>query len=60
MRTARWLPVWLHFPIVLLLATAAWISGLDSTGHDSQTFLLWIAAAVAAAVLALRLVLRLR
>lgn len=49
---------WLLLPIVVVLAISAWISGMDSTGDPSTTWLLWAATAAAGAVLLIRLLLR--
>ena len=39
---------WLLLPIVVVLATCAWISGMDPIGDASITWLLWAATVTAA------------
>ena len=46
---------WLQLAIVLMLALASWISGLDATGNGVESFILWAATAIAASWLVLRL-----
>jgi hypothetical protein len=50
--------MWLQLPFVVLLALAAWISGIDSTGDPTVTWWLWAATAVAGSFFMLRLLLR--
>lgn len=52
------IPLWLHFPIVLALALASWISAIDTTGDPGDAMLLWTATAFAGVLLALRLLVR--
>jgi hypothetical protein len=49
------IPIWLQIPIVLGLALAAWISGMDANGSPVETSLLWGAATLAGAHLLIRL-----
>ena len=48
---------WL-LPLVLALALASWISGIDATGTAGQTWFLWSVTAFAAAIALSRLLLR--
>lgn len=54
------IPVWLQFPVVVALALASWISGLDETGNPGEAYLLWAATAIAGGLLMMRLVVRAR
>ena len=45
---------WLRFTLVLALALAAWICGLDSNGAPVEAAWLWAATAMAAAHLVYR------
>jgi Flp pilus assembly protein protease CpaA len=49
------IPIWLHVPLVLVLALVSWISGMDTTGNPTETSLLWAATALAAGQLVFRL-----
>jgi hypothetical protein len=51
---------WLRFTLVLGLALAAWISGLDGNGAPAEAAWLWAATALAGAHLVYRSVLRSR
>ena len=42
---------WLLLPIVVVLATCAWISGMDPIGDASTTLLLWGATVAGATFL---------
>ena len=54
MRAGRWLLV----AIVVVLATCAWISAMDTTGDTSATWLLWAATMAAATTLLIGLLRR--
>lgn len=49
---------WLQFTLVLALALAAWICGLDANGAPVEAAWLWAAATLAGAHLAYRSLLR--
>ena len=46
-------PWWLLLPTVVVLAFAAWISGMDPIGDSSTTWLLWAATVTATSFLVL-------
>ena len=52
--------LWLQLPIVVFLALAAWISGIDATGDPIVTWWLWAAAVFAGSFFMIRRVLRWR
>ena len=52
--------LWLQLPIVVFLALAAWISGIDTTGDPTVTWWLWAATVFAGSFFMIRLVLRAR
>jgi hypothetical protein len=49
------MPLWLSIPIVAALWFSSWISGLDATGDRAEAYVIWIATAIASALLLLRL-----
>jgi hypothetical protein len=49
------IPIWLQLPMVLGLALAAWICGMDANGSAVETSLLWGGAALAGGHLLIRL-----
>lgn len=49
------MPLWFHVPLVLSLALASWISGMDATGDPDDTLLLWTVTIAAAGALIVRL-----
>jgi hypothetical protein len=49
------MPLWLSLPAVVFFGASGWISSLDPTGAPGDGMLLWIAAAVAASLVVLRL-----
>lgn len=53
------MPLWFHVPLVLSLALASWISGMDATGDPDDTLLLWTVTIAAAGALIVRLARRL-
>lgn len=42
---------WLLLPVVVVLAVLSWISGMDTTGDTSTTWLLWGATTITATFL---------
>jgi hypothetical protein len=51
---------WMRFALVLVLALAAWICGLDSNGAPVEAIWLWAATALAGAHLVYRSLARTR
>jgi len=49
------MPLWLSLPAAVLFGASGWIASLDPTGAPGDGYLLWTASAVAAALVALRL-----
>jgi hypothetical protein len=49
------MPLWLSLPAVVFFGASGWISSLDPTGAPGDGMLLWIATAVAASLVVLRL-----
>jgi len=49
------MPLWLSLPAVVFFGASGWISSLDPTGAPGDGMLLWVATAVAASLVVLRL-----